>query len=177
VGAAGAGAAAATVLMALSRAAWIGAAIGALVFFVGCAAVRERLDGPYSDRVEIWKSAFAMWRAHPVVGVGLDNFERAFGQYRTAAYRRAEVNTMPTKAHNVVMHIAATQGSIGLFAYGLFVVGVVRNALARRQRALLACVAAISAAWMAGFAVAATGSLFVGASAALAHRNPKEALT
>ncbi|RME76798.1 MAG: hypothetical protein D6776_00635 [Planctomycetota bacterium] len=124
------------------------------------------------SRVHIWKAAWQMFLDHPVTGVGLDCFQLAFEGYRTPAYWHVEWNGTPTKAHNELLHIAATQGAIGLAALGLLTVGLAlafRRALRRARRpedrALLVALAAGLVGFYAqnlfSFTVAGVGTLAI----------------
>jgi len=75
------------------------------------------------SRSFIWAAAVQMWKDHPITGVGLDNFQLAFEQYRSVAYWHSEWNGTPTKAHNEALHILATQGTLGGIGMMLMVAG------------------------------------------------------
>jgi O-antigen ligase len=122
------------------------------------------------SRVPLWAAALRMAADHPWTGVGPDCFALAFGRYRTPAYVAREGDLTPTRAHAELLHVAATQGGLGLAAVLLGCVGALRNlrlALARgagpREQALTAGVAASLAAFAVsvsvGFHVVATASL------------------
>lgn len=67
-------------------------------------------------RVLMWRAGIRMAMDHPLLGVGTDAYLAAFPRYRTPAFWRLEWNVSPAKAHNELIHIAATQGVLGLFA-------------------------------------------------------------
>ncbi len=67
-------------------------------------------------RWPIWTAAFDMFVHHPLLGVGLDAFHLAFMKYRPAEYWMREWGGTPTRAHNELLHILATQGGLGLMA-------------------------------------------------------------
>lgn len=67
---------------------------------------------PQDDiRFEIWKSARAMWKDNPWIGVGPDHFD-----FRYRGYRRAfwAVQPRPGRAHNDYWNTLADWGIIGL---------------------------------------------------------------
>ena len=64
-------------------------------------------------RLEIWHTAWRVFLARPLTGVGQDNFPGRYDRYAPAdSFLRV------TTAHNGLLHIAATRGILGLLAYG-----------------------------------------------------------
>jgi O-antigen ligase len=69
------------------------------------------------DRVLLYQSAAQMFVEHPVAGVGFENFAVAYPRYQQAEwFGIAGRNTTNTSAHNWILHLAATMGSLGLIA-------------------------------------------------------------
>lgn len=67
-----------------------------------------------SERLLMWNSAWNMFADHPIVGVGVENYEK---QYQNI-YISSEAKERNQKhAHNNILHIAASAGIIGLTAY------------------------------------------------------------
>ncbi|MEO5762163.1 MAG: O-antigen ligase family protein [Vicinamibacteria bacterium] len=64
------------------------------------------------SRSELWSLAFRMWKSHPLLGVGPDNFRWTYGAV-------AEKSTFDTRvfANNMFLEIAATLGTLGLMAF------------------------------------------------------------
>ncbi len=121
------------------------------------------------SRLEIWRAGIRMAEDHPVLGVGLDAFSAAFPRYRTPEYWKIEWGGTPTKAHNELIQIAATQGGLGLLA-ALIALALVtrvtwRAAGARspsiREEATFvgAALAGFAAQDLASFTTVATGTL------------------
>lgn len=73
----------------------------------------EEQDLSIKYRKEAWKSGIRMMNAHPMVGVGLDNFERVEPQYNPVAEGRV--------AHNTYIQIGAEAGIPAMIAYILIV--------------------------------------------------------
>jgi len=124
-----------------------------------------------TPRLYIWRSALQMLRDHWAFGSGLDTFQIAFPQYRSAVYWALEWNGTPEKAHNMVLQIAATMGLAGLSAffwmlaaYVAVVWRTVRREPGTAQRMLalggLAAVAAFLTQNLFSFTVVGYGSLF-----------------
>lgn len=92
-------------------------------------------DAPLSLREEprlfLWPSAWRMFVAHPLVGVGQDTFQLAYQRYRSLGTWTAEGHRTPGKAHNEPLHVLATQGSLG----GLALLAIVAGALRAWKRA------------------------------------------
>jgi hypothetical protein len=72
------------------------------------------------ERAELWKAAVSMWRQHPLLGVGPDNFRWLYGRYLRQPFWDRRVF-----ANNTLLEAAATTGSLGAlalvltFAFGL----------------------------------------------------------
>jgi O-antigen ligase/Flp pilus assembly protein TadD len=67
-------------------------------------------------RVLNWRAGMRMAIDHPLLGVGTDAYIAAFPRYRTPEFWGLEWNVAPSKAHNEVIGIVATQGALGLIA-------------------------------------------------------------
>ncbi len=69
-------------------------------------------------RVEIWKSAARMFAAHPVLGVGPDNFSLMLGRHKTDGFVRTHGwSGGQAHAHNDFLQALATTGLAGFTAY------------------------------------------------------------
>ncbi|HYI01066.1 O-antigen ligase family protein, partial [Hyalangium sp.] len=131
---------------------------------------RVRRFGEGDTRLLIWRAAWEIFAAHPVLGSGLDTFHLAFEGARSADYWKLEWNGTPAKAHNQALHLLATQGLLGgsaLLVLGVGLVLAIRRAWRRvpiEERplvlALTASVLAFATQNAFNFTVAATGTLF-----------------
>jgi O-antigen ligase len=65
-------------------------------------------------RAELWRIAAAMWSAHPVLGVGPDNFRWLYGRFAAEPFWDTRVF-----ANNTVLEAAATTGSFGAAALAI----------------------------------------------------------
>jgi tetratricopeptide (TPR) repeat protein len=130
-----------------------------------------------ASRQHIWRAAWRLFREHPVVGTGLDTFQIAFADQRTAAYWNIEWNASPTRAHNEALNLLATQGVLGGVAVLVLAVGVlvaIRRALRATDDRLLAValaagVAAFAVQDLFSFTVAGCGTLVVTQAALLSR--------
>ncbi len=138
---------------------------------------RVRQLGDAGSRQHIWRAAWEIFRDHPLVGSGLDTFQVAFAGKRTAAYWAVEWNGSPTRAHNEVLNLLATQGALGALAVALLAVGL---ALATRRAlrgahdrlfvlALAAGIVAFAVQDLFSFTVAGCGTLAVTQAAVLSR--------
>lgn len=88
-------------------------------------AIAPRLPTDWRPRrSELWGLALAMWRAHPLTGVGSDNFRWSYGPYagRSTWDHR-------TFANNAFLEIAATTGTLGLLTFVGTLLATARSAL------------------------------------------------
>lgn len=63
------------------------------------------------ERRELWRLALAMWREHPLLGAGPDNFRWLHGRYAGQAFWDTRVF-----ANNTLLEVAATTGGLGVMA-------------------------------------------------------------
>jgi O-antigen ligase len=105
-------------------------------------ALKERFDpqsagGDVPLRADIWTSAIDIYSAHPILGVGVDNFSNAYAELpatqSTASQRRLlhqEQLLTPPHAQNQYLNILAEEGLLGVVAFALLAIGAV--SVARR---------------------------------------------
>ncbi|MFC1689208.1 O-antigen ligase family protein [Pseudomonadota bacterium] len=80
------------------------------------------LDSSSMERVPIFKTALLMYREHPVNGVGVRAFPKAYMLYAEpddVHIRKSGGQSGATHAHNVILEIMSDTGTIGLI--GLFI--------------------------------------------------------
>jgi O-antigen ligase len=128
-------------------------------------------------RQYIWHAGLAILREHPFSGCGLDTFQLAFPAHRTVDYWRAEWNQTPTRAHNELIQILATQGLAGGIAVVVLLCGLGRAVFRAwrhgdlYRRGFLIAVAASLIGFCVqdffSFTVAGIGTLFVTLAAML----------
>jgi hypothetical protein len=112
------------------------------------ATVMARLPGGGMKpaRTELWRAAVAIWRDHPWLGVGPDNFRHVYGPYLRAGHHDPRIH-----ANNMYLDLLAGAGAAGLIAL-LGLVAATGLTLARRCRAApvsgVAAAAAGLAAWL-----------------------------
>lgn len=75
-------------------------------------------------RRELSRLALAMWRSHPLLGVGSDNFRWLHG-----AFAGRSDNDSRTFSNNTFLEAASTTGSVGLLAFLATVVSALSSAL------------------------------------------------
>jgi O-antigen ligase len=77
------------------------------------ASILDRADPSNYDRLCMARAGSRMIADHPVTGVGLDQVEAAYENYREPE----AVTRSPGHLHNNVVQIAAERGLVGLAAY------------------------------------------------------------
>lgn len=77
----------------------------------------------YGTRFIVWGTAFEMWKKHPILGVGPENFGEEFNHMQTIEQNYGESwNLIWHKAHNEFIHYLATTGVVGFAAYLLLII-------------------------------------------------------
>lgn len=85
----------------------------------------DLVNGTGFFRINLWQSAWEMFRDHPLFGVGPDNFLYAYrGFYITpAAWQEPNLS----HAHNFVFDLLARLGAAGVVAWGVLLAGLAIN--------------------------------------------------
>ena len=99
-------------------------------------------------RLNLWQSALTMWRDHPWLGVGPDNFLYAYRSFYILPAAWQEPNL--SHPHNIALDFATRLGTLGLLIGGGMIVGYIvqiRRTL-RRDRALAVGCAGLLAAML-----------------------------
>lgn len=88
-------------------------------------------------RLIAWKSGLRMVETHPLMGVGLGNFENVILQYEDPAWLTAMKNYLPivNLAHNTYIELAAEAGLPGLLSFVLLLLMTFRRLEEDRRRA------------------------------------------
>lgn len=143
-----------TLLLALAV---LGAAGGLLLGLVFGIERLNPLGGSSGARVELWTSALAMLRDHPLTGVGLDQFyqyrtDAAFGNRYIDPAARNTNEQYASHPHNLVLDLLIRTGPLGLIALIWLVLrffGRCRHLLKRNdqhQALVIGLIASMSAA-------------------------------
>ncbi|MEK6206415.1 MAG: O-antigen ligase family protein [Chloroflexota bacterium] len=116
------------------------------------------------DRQLLYDSAIQMFLDHPVLGVGFENFAVAYPKYQQAEwFELAGVNSTNSSAHNWILHIATTTGTVGLLAnlalLGAFAVHVWRRARDPDAPALLVAAVALASFYGSGLVLPGAQSI------------------
>lgn len=135
-------------------------------------------------RFYLWLTALDIFRDHPVLGVGLDNFETKFLRYRHIEHSRLTGRLSTTApVHNDFLQVLTTTGITGFSGYLFFLISAfvyfyrLRSTLQHQERALvggvLAGLAVLGVFGQFNFSVVDTSgcaAIFLGAAAALGKR-------
>jgi hypothetical protein len=73
-------------------------------------------SGSGRSRLEIWRTALAVWGAHPWLGSGPDTFHLLFSRYQTHRYWLEEWAGSAFHAHSIYLNTLATRGVAGVLA-------------------------------------------------------------
>ncbi|AZZ36580.1 hypothetical protein CIK05_07185 [Bdellovibrio sp. qaytius] len=78
----------------------------------------QEIKNGYGTRFIVWGTAFEMFKKHPILGVGPENFGEEFNHIQTVEQNYGESwNLIWHKAHNEFIHYLATTGLVGFGAY------------------------------------------------------------
>lgn len=108
------------------------------------------VDAASAGRLSIWHTALSMWRAHPIVGVGVRGFRYAYPTYAAPQDRfvDTESDTGASHAHQIVLEVLSETGAVGLLFWlaGVgFAVRAWRSAnAAARERAFAPALALVA---------------------------------
>ncbi|MGZ4276231.1 MAG: O-antigen ligase family protein [Solirubrobacteraceae bacterium] len=132
------------VLFVHDRRSWpVIALAGVLVVVSAPNLYRDRIAGTsqlqrpeVAERIDIWQAAVDTFQAHPVLGVGLDNFPLAYLDLeRPARSFLGSGFDLPPTAHNLYLNTLAEQGLAGGAALLFLAVSFIRAALELRRSA------------------------------------------
>jgi len=82
-----------------------------------------------AGRIDIWLVALRMIPSHPILGVGLGNFERAFDRYLPDTSGLAYGVRRGMASHNIFLNVQSELGVIGLFLFAAFITISIRSGL------------------------------------------------
>jgi hypothetical protein len=98
---------------------------------------------PPVSRTDLWRAALAIFRQHPLLGVGPDNFRHIYGAYLGLPSWDERVH-----ANNLYLELLADIGALGAIAFGI----LVALPIASLVRALATRPSVPRSLWLAGFA-------------------------
>jgi O-antigen ligase len=105
---------------------------------------------PPIPRVQLWSAALQMFRQHPMLGVGPDNFRHVYGTYLALPRWDDRVH-----ANDLYLELLADLGALGFLAFGVLVmpslVGVARGLRSAATGAAAVWLAALGASLLAFF--------------------------
>lgn len=97
-------------------------------------------------RINLWQSAWAMWRDHPLLGVGPDNFLYAYRSFYILPAAWQEPNL--SHPHNFFFDFLARLGVLGVVAGALLIAGyvqLIRRALTSNRALAIGCAGFLAA--------------------------------
>lgn len=116
-------------------------------------------------RKVVWDGAIKVWQRYPVFGSGVETFAYSYYKDRPAAHNMlSEWDFLYNKAHNEVLNLLATTGTVGIIAYFLVIVAFIRWFLLTPNRypltAMLGAYVSILVTNFFGFSVVIIGLYF-----------------
>jgi putative inorganic carbon (HCO3(-)) transporter len=137
-----------------------------------------------AGRWQIWEAAWKLFLDRPLLGWGPDTFQQAFGRHRPLDYAFVEWDTTPTRAHNEILHVLATQGLLGAAALLVLIFSLVRGVIRALRdstpenhpfaAALAASLMGFAVQSLFGYTVVSCGTLFLTCAAFLDRPNKYE---
>lgn len=107
----------------IPRVVWIIGAVGLLVIIpIIILQLSHSTHGNLALRWDIWHAALLAFRDSPIIGIGPQNFELAFLQYKQMIHE-----TVQPHAHMIYLQVAAELGILGLIALGVVAYVLVRR--------------------------------------------------
>ncbi|MBE0448025.1 MAG: O-antigen ligase family protein [Actinobacteria bacterium] len=76
-----------------------------------------KIEGSTLTRVQMWEASLPLISENPLLGSGPDTFKYIFGKYKPEGWVRHISDPLVDKAHNDVLQVAVTHGTLGLLAY------------------------------------------------------------
>jgi O-antigen ligase len=85
----------------------------------------------FAPRIYLWENAWIMFKTHPILGVGFDDF--ADQLFHQAAQSRANFfGGLDKSAHNIFFHLLAVSGALGFIVFVLPLGAFVRRQFAKQ---------------------------------------------
>lgn len=81
----------------------------------------QGLDFALADRLPIWRTAWSVFKAHPINGVGPRAFRQVYADYAEADDVWQQQNTVALHTHHWVLELLAESGIVGLLLFLLMV--------------------------------------------------------
>ncbi|WP_026370764.1 O-antigen ligase family protein [Kallotenue papyrolyticum] len=103
------------------------------------------------ERMAHWQAGWRMWQAHPLLGVGVGNYNTAYRDFYVAPWAISQGH-----AHNYYIHMLAESGLLGLLAY-LGLIGAMAYAAIRARQQGNGTVWGAAAAGVCGIIAAVAG--------------------
>jgi len=103
------------------------------------------------ERIYIWKATWEMIKAHPLLGIGMDNYSIVYQKYML---KGAEISN-PSSAHNIFLNIWVEGGLLALFSFtGIVIITFVKGfRLIRSSSGLVRAIAIASFSALLGILI------------------------
>ncbi len=77
--------------------------------------LRPTADGSFESRYPTWEGAIRMWKAHPLLGIGPDNF------HMPNIHKIYNLPEYASHGHNIFFNLLGEYGSLGVLSFSLWV--------------------------------------------------------
>lgn len=94
----------------------------------------QAIDFALADRLPIWQTAINMYEAHPINGVGVRAFRKAYETHAEPDDSWVAQHGTGLHAHHWVLELMAETGTIGLFLFALLMLIVFKNLRTKFQQ-------------------------------------------
>ena len=112
----------------------------------------------------VWKGAYEIWKAHPIVGTGPETFAFSYPLFKPIEHNlTSEWDFIYNKAHNEYLNYLATTGALGFISYVTIILFILTILLKNKSifgLSLLAGFISILITNFFGFSVVATSLIF-----------------
>ena len=89
----------------------------------------EKINSATAVRLPIWKTAYSIFKEHPINGIGPRGFRYVYNEYAESDdyFVKRNPNLPPTQPHLIILEILAETGVIGLVGFLLFFYFLVKS--------------------------------------------------
>ena len=87
----------------------------------------EKINSATALRLTIWKTAYSIFKEHPVNGIGPRGFRYVYTEFAEPGDHFLETNVPPTQPHLLILEILTETGLIGLVGFLLLLYVLIRS--------------------------------------------------
>ena len=87
----------------------------------------EKINAATAVRLPIWRTAYSIFKEHPINGIGPRGFRYIYNEYAEPDDVFVKVNLPPTQPHLLILEILAETGVIGLVGFLLLIYFLIKS--------------------------------------------------